>query len=85
MGESREPTVSIRDSITVPSSTLKVSRWLSASDHSGDRVTLASRKCGAIIRPLGDVVTLISAPAMPAELVRKLCQGAIESIKEATR
>ncbi len=48
-------------------------------------MTLAARKRGVIIRPIGDVVTLIPAPAMPAELVRKLCRVAIESIAEATR
>lgn len=51
----------------------------------GHRVTLAARQRGAIIRPIGDVVTLIPAPAMPGELVRQLCQIAIESIDEATR
>lgn len=53
--------------------------------RTGHRVTIAARKRGAIIRPIGDVVTLIPAPAMPAELVRRLCRIAIESIDEATR
>lgn len=56
-----------------------------AERRTGHRVTLAARKRGVIIRPIGDVVTLIPAPAMPAELVRKLCRTAIESIEEATR
>ena len=51
----------------------------------GHQVTLAARRRGAIIRPIGDVVTLIPAPAMPAELVRRLCQTLLESIDEATR
>lgn len=51
----------------------------------GHQVTLAARRRGAIIRPIGDVVTLIPAPAMPAELVRQLCQTLLESIDEATR
>jgi adenosylmethionine-8-amino-7-oxononanoate aminotransferase len=51
----------------------------------GHQVTLAARRRGAIIRPIGDVVTLIPAPAMPAELVQQLCQTLLESIDEATR
>ena len=51
----------------------------------GHQVTLAARRRGAIIRPIGDVVTLIPAPAMPADLVRHLCQTLLESIDEATR
>jgi len=50
----------------------------------GHQVTLAARRRGAIIRPMGDVVTLIPAPAMPGELVRTLCEILIDSIKEAT-
>lgn len=56
-----------------------------AERRTGHRVTLAARRRGVIIRPIGDVVTLIPAPAMPAELVRKLCRVAIESIAEATQ
>jgi adenosylmethionine-8-amino-7-oxononanoate aminotransferase len=55
-----------------------------AERRTGHRVTLAARRRGAIIRPIGDVVTLIPAPAMPADQVRRLCQVAIESIDEAT-
>ncbi len=51
----------------------------------GHQVTLAARRRGAIIRPIGDVVTLIPAPAMPGDLVRRLCQTLLESIDEATR
>jgi adenosylmethionine-8-amino-7-oxononanoate aminotransferase len=50
----------------------------------GHQVTLAARRRGAILRPLGDVVVLMPAPAMPAELVDRLCDVAIESIEEAT-
>ena len=50
----------------------------------GHQVTLAARKRGVILRPLGDVVVLMPAPAMPAELVDRLCDVAIESIQEAT-
>ena len=50
--------------------------------RTGHQVTLAARKRGAIIRPIGDVVTLIPAPAMPGELVSRLCRVLIESIDE---
>jgi adenosylmethionine-8-amino-7-oxononanoate aminotransferase len=51
----------------------------------GHQVTLAARRRGVILRPLGDVVVLMPAPAMPAELIDRLCDVAIESIHEATR
>jgi adenosylmethionine-8-amino-7-oxononanoate aminotransferase len=50
----------------------------------GHQVTLAARKRGVILRPLGDVVVLMPAPAMPGELVDRLCDVAIESIREVT-
>ncbi len=50
----------------------------------GHQVTLAARRRGAIIRPIGDVVTFIPAPAMPNEVVRQLCHILIESIEAAT-
>lgn len=50
----------------------------------GHQVTLAARRRGVILRPLGDVVVLMPAPAMPAELVRELCDVAIQSIEEVT-
>lgn len=52
--------------------------------RTGHRVTLAARQRGCIIRPLGDVVILMPAPAMPVELVEQLCQVATESIDAAT-
>jgi adenosylmethionine-8-amino-7-oxononanoate aminotransferase len=50
----------------------------------GHQVALAARKRGVILRPLGDVIVLMPAPAMPAELVDRLCDVAIESIEEVT-
>jgi adenosylmethionine-8-amino-7-oxononanoate aminotransferase len=55
-----------------------------AARRMGHQVTLAARRRGVILRPLGDVVVLMPAPAMPAELVDRLCEVAIESIQEAT-
>jgi adenosylmethionine---8-amino-7-oxononanoate aminotransferase len=48
----------------------------------GHQVTLAARKRGVILRPLGDVVVLMPAPAMPRDLVDRLCDVAIEAIEE---
>lgn len=50
----------------------------------GHQVTLAARRRGVVLRPLGDVVVLMPAPAMPAELVERLCDVAVESIEEVT-
>lgn len=54
-----------------------------AEKRIGHHVTLAARKRGLIIRPLGDVVVLMPAPAMPAEIVNILCDKTLESINEA--
>ena len=54
-----------------------------AARRIGHLVTLAARKRGIIIRPLGDVIILMPAPAMPAELVDRLVKGTIEAIDEA--
>ena len=51
----------------------------------GHEVTLAGRKRGVVIRPLGDVVVLMPAPAMPGDLIDRLCDVTFESIDEATR
>lgn len=50
----------------------------------GHQVTLAARRRGVIIRPLGDVVVLMPAPAMPAEFVTRLCDVVLDSIQEVT-
>jgi adenosylmethionine-8-amino-7-oxononanoate aminotransferase len=51
----------------------------------GHRVTLAARRRNVIVRPLGDVIVLMPAPAMPGELIDILCNVTIQSIKEATK
>ncbi|MFM7162004.1 MAG: adenosylmethionine--8-amino-7-oxononanoate transaminase [Planctomycetaceae bacterium] len=51
--------------------------------RTGHRVTLAARRRGVIVRPLGDVAVLMPAPAMPAELVDRLCTVLLESLDEA--
>ena len=51
----------------------------------GHQVTLAARKRGVILRPLGDVIVLMPAPAMGVELIDRLCDVAMECIQEVTR
>ncbi|HQZ69303.1 MAG TPA: adenosylmethionine--8-amino-7-oxononanoate transaminase [Planctomycetaceae bacterium] len=53
--------------------------------RTGHQVTLAARRRGVILRPLGDVVVLMPAPAMPLALIDRLCDVAIECIDEVTR
>lgn len=48
----------------------------------GHQITLAARRRGLFTRPLGDVVTIVPAPAMPAELVNRVCDLLFESIRE---
>ncbi|QDT39349.1 adenosylmethionine--8-amino-7-oxononanoate transaminase [Stratiformator vulcanicus] len=50
----------------------------------GHRVTLAARKRGVIIRPLGDVIVLMPAVAMPPAQVHRLCEVTVEAINEVT-
>ena len=51
----------------------------------GHQVTLAARERGVILRPLSDVIVLMPAPAMPLDLVTRLCDLTLESIDEAIR
>jgi len=53
-----------------------------AARRTGHLVTLAARRRGVILRPLGDVVVLMPAPAMPLALVDELLDAALESIEE---
>jgi adenosylmethionine-8-amino-7-oxononanoate aminotransferase len=46
-------------------------------------VALAARRRGVIIRPLGDVIVLMPAPAMPGALVDELCTVTFAAIDEA--
>lgn len=55
------------------------------AERRGHQVTLAARQRGAIIRPLGDVIVLMPAPAMPARLVHQLCDIAGAAIHEVTQ
>lgn len=46
----------------------------------GQRVTREARQRGLFTRSLGDVITIVPAPAMPPELVHRLCDTLFESI-----
>ncbi len=51
----------------------------------GHRVTLEARQRGVFTRPLGDVIVLMPAPAMPPELADRLCDVLFESIAAAIK
>lgn len=55
----------------------------SPAQRVGHRVALAARRRGVVIRPLGDVIVLMPAPAMPGDLVDRLCTATFEAIDEA--
>ena len=50
----------------------------------GHQVTLAAQQRELFTRPLGDVLTIVPAPAMPPELVHRLCDLLFESLREVT-
>jgi adenosylmethionine---8-amino-7-oxononanoate aminotransferase len=50
----------------------------------GHRVTLAARRRGAIVRPLGDVVVLMPPLAIDADDLRRLVEITAAAIEEAT-
>jgi adenosylmethionine---8-amino-7-oxononanoate aminotransferase len=53
-------------------------------EHLGRQVMLAARRRGAVIRPLGDVMVLMPAPAMSEGDLRRLVAITASSIAEAT-
>jgi adenosylmethionine-8-amino-7-oxononanoate aminotransferase len=55
-----------------------------ATERMGHRVTLAARRRGAIIRPLGDVVVLMPPLAITEPDLRRLVEITAEAIAEAT-
>lgn len=48
----------------------------------GHQVTLAARRRGVIIRPLGNVIVLMPAVAMPAAEIDELCDATVAAICE---
>jgi adenosylmethionine-8-amino-7-oxononanoate aminotransferase len=53
-----------------------------AAARIGHRVVLAARERGVVIRPLGDVIVLMPAPAMPPALVDRLCTMTFAAIDD---
>lgn len=51
----------------------------------GHQVTLAARRRGVMIRPLGDVVVLMPAPAMPDQRIDELCDATFDAIDEVVQ
>lgn len=56
-----------------------------ASSRIGHKIVLAARERGVVIRPLGDVMVLMPAPAMPVESVHRLCDALISSIDDVLK
>jgi adenosylmethionine-8-amino-7-oxononanoate aminotransferase len=52
------------------------------AERIGHRVVLAARERGVVIRPLGDVIVLMPAPAMPPALVDELCTATFAAIDD---
>jgi adenosylmethionine-8-amino-7-oxononanoate aminotransferase len=61
---------------------LMVGIELYPGDGLGNRVTAAARRRGAVIRPLGDVIVLMPAPAMSTSDLDRLVAIAADSIAE---
>lgn len=55
------------------------------SERLGHRIVLAARERGVIVRPLGDVMVLMPAPAMPVELIDELCTAVFHAIADVLR
>ncbi|HEY2007099.1 MAG TPA: adenosylmethionine--8-amino-7-oxononanoate transaminase [Solirubrobacteraceae bacterium] len=56
----------------------------SAAERLGHQVTVAARRRGAVIRPLGDVIVLMPAPAMSAEDLSRLVAITAAAIADVT-
>ncbi|MFZ0385767.1 MAG: adenosylmethionine--8-amino-7-oxononanoate transaminase [Solirubrobacteraceae bacterium] len=63
---------------------LMVGIELHPGDALGNRVTLAARRRGAVIRPLGDVIVLMPAPAMSSGEIDRLVAITASAIAEVT-
>jgi adenosylmethionine-8-amino-7-oxononanoate aminotransferase len=56
-----------------------------AGERRAHRAALAARERGVVIRPLGDTMVLMPAPAMQPQLLDQLVRVAAEAVAEATR
>jgi adenosylmethionine-8-amino-7-oxononanoate aminotransferase len=57
----------------------------SAGERRAHQAVLAARERGVVIRPLGDTMVLMPAPAMPPELLERLVRVTAEAVADATR
>ncbi|MHC4985345.1 MAG: aminotransferase class III-fold pyridoxal phosphate-dependent enzyme, partial [Planctomycetota bacterium] len=55
------------------------------AERVGAAVCLQARQRGIIIRPLGDVIVLMPAPAMDRDTLTRLCEGVVATIEEFRR
>lgn len=55
-----------------------------ADDRIAHRAVINARKEGVVIRPLGDTMVLMPAPAMPEESAVRLVEATAEAIRKAT-
>jgi adenosylmethionine-8-amino-7-oxononanoate aminotransferase len=49
--------------------------------RAGHQVVLECRRRGVIVRNIGDVIVLMPAPAMPVDLVQRLCDVVKDSVR----
>ena len=57
-------------------------RAFDAKQRVGERVCRFAREHGLLIRPLGDVVVLMPAPAMDTDTLERLVEGTVATIHE---
>ncbi len=55
------------------------------AERIGHRIVLAARRRGVMLRPLGDLVEVIPAPAMPPQLLERIIAVVVDSIDEVTQ
>jgi adenosylmethionine---8-amino-7-oxononanoate aminotransferase len=79
VGEIRQKGIMVGIELVLDKHTMKE---FDAALRIGHQVTLAARRRGLIIRPLGDVIVLMPAPAMPLSHIRQLCDTTIAAIEE---
>ena len=81
VGEIRQKGIMVGIELVADKTTMKP---FPGESRVGHQVTIAARRRNTIVRPLGDVIVLMPAPAMPPDLVASLCDTAIDSINEVT-
>jgi len=82
VGEIRQKGIMVGIELVIDRDTMQP---LPSERRTGHQVTLAARRKGVIVRPLGDVVVLMPAPGMPVDQVRQLCDVTVQAIQEVLR